>query len=254
MKKLFTLFAFLTLFMGAKAANWVEVASIDFSTYNGYPHYVMGYVPEWVGGVMTDYGGGYRYAEVKDDATETSDYIVTTNNGVQYYRFENTEGVWHQYFVITGFPTTIDGRYKVVAYAKASEAVTVSGDMRWDWSDGCVVSATSSSFGTEWAEVEWEFSGIGGSRCDFIAQPNTAATIEWQWVKVYEDKSEEKPITWLEMLTDDGTPEGNYMGDANTAWGDRANTVFTDTDNTIYVCAWSKEKGHNMNDDGGRSR
>ena len=66
MKKLFTLLAFLTCFLGAKAANWVEVAKIDFSTYTGFPHYVMGYVPEWVDGVMTDYGSNYRYATQAD--------------------------------------------------------------------------------------------------------------------------------------------------------------------------------------------
>ena len=61
MKKIFTLLAFLTCFLGAKAANWVEVAKIDFSTYTGFPHYVMGYVPEWFDGVMTDFGGGYKF-------------------------------------------------------------------------------------------------------------------------------------------------------------------------------------------------
>ena len=42
--------------MGAKAADWVEVYKIDYSQKIGFPFYVMGYVPEWVDGVMTDYG------------------------------------------------------------------------------------------------------------------------------------------------------------------------------------------------------
>ena len=61
MKKLFTLVALLTVFMGANAANWNKVKEINFSDYTGFPHYVMGYVPEWVDGVMTDYGANYRY-------------------------------------------------------------------------------------------------------------------------------------------------------------------------------------------------
>jgi hypothetical protein len=258
MKKLFTLFAFLTLFMGAKAANWVEVASIDFSTYNGYPHYVMGYVPEWVGGVMTDYGGGYRYVEVKDDATETSDYIVSKHDGTQYYRFENTEGVWHQYFVQTGIPTQIDGQYKVVAMVKASESVSVHAQYRWSWgADPAVADAT---IGTEWAEVEWEFSGIGGASCDFIAQPGVAAaTIEWKYVKVYENQKPQAPTIWQEWLTSDGqpvvvetTPDAipTYMGNAETPWAD-PNVSFNDQTKNYLICAWSKEKGHNMNDNGG---
>ena len=48
MKKLFTLVALLTVFMGANAANWNKVKEINFSDYTGFPHYVMGYVPEWV--------------------------------------------------------------------------------------------------------------------------------------------------------------------------------------------------------------
>ena len=55
MKKLFTLVALLAVFMGAKA-EWVEDYKIDYSTKTGFPFYVMGYVPEWVDGVMTDYG------------------------------------------------------------------------------------------------------------------------------------------------------------------------------------------------------
>ena len=61
MKKLFTLVALLTVFMGVNAANWQKVKEINFSDYTGFPHYVMGYVPEWVNGVMTVYGSDYRY-------------------------------------------------------------------------------------------------------------------------------------------------------------------------------------------------
>ena len=85
MKKLFTLFAFLACFLGAKA-EWVEDYSIDYSTHSGFPFYVMGYVPEWFGGVMTDFGAMYKYVQVTDDATETSNVIVTTEGGVDYYK------------------------------------------------------------------------------------------------------------------------------------------------------------------------
>ena len=53
MKKLFTLVALLACFLGAKA-EWVVDYSIDYSTKTGFPFYVMGYVPEWVDGVMRD--------------------------------------------------------------------------------------------------------------------------------------------------------------------------------------------------------
>ncbi len=43
MKKLFTLVALLACFMGAKAAV-EKVYSIDYSTKNNFPFFVMGYV------------------------------------------------------------------------------------------------------------------------------------------------------------------------------------------------------------------
>ncbi len=256
MKKLFTLLAFLTCFLGAKAANWVEVAKIDFSTYTGFPHYVMGYVPEWFDGVMTDLGGGYKYVEVKDDAEETSDVIVKTNNGVEYYKIEVPDGAWHQYFVQTGIPTQMDGHYKAVATVKASESVTVPIQMRWSWSADPV--SAEATIGTDWAEVEWEFSGIGGTSCDLIAQPNTAATIEWKSIVVYEDKAEQRPVTWQEWLTNDGKSivpgvetTSKWMGDAETPWGDLAEVKFNDQEKNFLVCAWSKEKDVNKNENEG---
>ena len=256
MKKIFTLLAFLTCFLGAKAANWVEVAKIDFSTYTGFPHYVMGYVPEWFDGVMTDFGGGYKYVEVKDDAEETSDVIVKTNNGVEYYKIEVPDGTWHQYFVQTGIPTQMDGHYKAVAMVKASESVTVPIQMRWSWSADPV--SAEATIGTDWAEVEWEFSGIGGTSCDLIAQPNTAATIEWKSIVVYEDKAEQRPVTWQEWLTNDGKSivpgvetTSKWMGDAETPWGDLAEVKFNDQEKNFLVCAWSKEKDVNKNEDEG---
>lgn len=64
MRKLFTLIALLACFMGAKAQD-EPVYSLDYSSLNGFPFYVMGYVPEWVDGVMTDYGSSYKYVEKK---------------------------------------------------------------------------------------------------------------------------------------------------------------------------------------------
>ena len=60
MKKMFTLLALLACFMGAKA-DWVTDYTIDYSSKTAFPFYVMGYVPEWVDGFMTDYGADYRY-------------------------------------------------------------------------------------------------------------------------------------------------------------------------------------------------
>ena len=258
MKKLFTLFAFLTLFMGAKAANWVEVYSIDYANNTGFPFYVMGYVPEWYDGVMTDFGANYKYVQVTDDAEETSDVIVKTQGGVEYYKIEVPEGAWHQYFIADGIPTQLDGTYKAVAMVRASAAVTINVNMGWGWGDGQQASA-SVAIGTEWQEVEWEYSGIGGASCNLVAQPGGAtATIEWKYVKVFEDQREQRPVIWQEWLTSDGQPiipdvahDNKWMGDAETPWGDLADVKFNDQSKNYLICAWGKERAVNMNDDGG---
>ena len=268
MKKLITLVALLTCFMGAKAQNWAEVYSIDYSSYQGFPFYVMGYVPEWFDGVMTDFGADFRYATQADldgdsDAKwkdgESSVGTVTTQAGVEYQKVTGAGPYWHQYFIADGIPTTMDGRYKVVAMVKASEAVTVNVNMGWGWGSGEQAS-TSIAIGTDWAEVEWEYSGIAGSSCNLVAQPGTStATIEWKWVKVSEFQKPSRPKIWQEWLTKDGQPviiEGSkpvegWMGDAETPWGDLAETKYDDVSKNYLICAWGKEREVNMNDDGG---
>ena len=269
MKKLFTLFAFLTLFMGAKAANWVEVYSIDYSGNTGFPFYVMGYVPEWVDGVMTDYGADYRYAtqDVLDNGdsngngklTDAESVVGTVMAGTtEYQKVTGANPYWHQYFIADGIPTQLDGTYKAVAMVRASEAVTINVNMGWGWGDGQQASA-SVAIGTEWQEVEWEYSGIGGASCNLVAQPgNATATIEWKYVKVFEDQREQRPVIWQEWLTSDGQPiipdvahDNKWMGDAETPWGDLADVKFNDQSKNYLICAWGKERMENVNEDGG---
>ena len=257
MKKLFTLVALLACVLGAKA-EWVEDYSLDYSTKSGFPFYVMSYVPEWVDGVMTDFGAMYNY-KAEADVAEGDNVIadVTTDNGTVYKKIELAEPGWHQYFIADGIPTELDGAYTVKALVKASEACTINVNMGWGWGDGQQASA-SVAIPTDWTEVEWEYSGIGGTSCNLVAQPGTAtATIEWKWVTVSHNQKETRPVTWQEWLTNDGQPivpgvetESKWMGDAETAWDD-AETRFDDQTKNHLICAWSKEKGRNMNENDG---
>jgi hypothetical protein len=257
MKKLFTLVALLACVLGAKA-EWVEDYSLDYSTKSGFPFYVMGYVPEWLDGVMTDFGAMYAY-KTEADVAEGDNVIgdVATDNGTVYKKIELAEPAWHQYFIADGIPTELDGAYTVKALVKASEACTINVNMGWGWGDGQQASA-SVAIPTDWTEVEWEYSGIGGTSCNLVAQPGTAtATIEWKWVTVSHNQKETRPVTWQEWLTNDGQPiipgvetESKWMGDAETAWDD-AETKFNDQTKNHLICAWSKEKGRNMNENDG---
>ena len=245
MKKLFTLFALLAVAIGAKA-DWVEDYTIDYSTHTGFPFYVMGYVPEWVGGVMTDFGAMYKYVQVTEDAEETSDVTVKTEQGVEYYKIALEAAGWHQYFIADGIPTELDGSYTVKAMVKASEACTINVNMGWGWGEGQQASASVAiPAGDEFVEVEWQYSGIGGSSCNLVAQPGTvAATIEWKSLTVSHFQKDVRPVEWIENIEN---------GDAEKSWAEMglADVRYNDMENNYKICAWGKEREVNMNDDGG---
>ena len=182
MKKIYTLIALLVMFLGAKA-ELIQDYEINYSWLSGFPFYVMGYVPEWNDGVMTDLGAMYYYVAVENDE-EANDIIVTTHQGDKYKRIASDSPQWHQYFIADGIPTESEGPYIVKAMVKASEPCTINVNMGWGWGEGQQISA-SVAIGTEWEEVEWEYYGIGGNACNLVAQPGmTTATIEWKYVTV----------------------------------------------------------------------
>ena len=245
MKKLFTLFALLAMAIGAKA-EWVEDYKIDYSTHTAFPFYVMGYVPEWIDGVMTDPGANFKFVQATEDAAETSDVIVKTEAGVEYYKIGPLdEPAWHQYFIADGIPTELDGSYTVKAMVKASEACSINVNMGWGWGDGQQASATVAiPAGDEFVEVEWQYSGIGGTSCNLVAQPGTVtATIEWKWVTVSHNQKPQRPVEWVENITN---------GDAEKSWAELglADVAYNDMENNFKICAWGKEKGVNMDEAG----
>ena len=244
MKKLFTVVALLSVFLGAKA-DWVQDYQIDYSTHKGFPFYVMGYVPEWIDGVMTDFGANYKYVAV-DGAEETSDVIVATEQGVEYYKIAVDGGAWHQYFIADGIPTELDGSYTVKALVKASEACTINVNMGWGWGDGQQAPASVTiPASADFQEVEWEYSGIGGTSCNLVAQPGMAtATIEWKSVTVSHNQKAARPVEWIENLEN---------GNAEKSWAEMglADVKYNDMENNYKICAWGKEREVNMNEDGG---
>ena len=272
MKKLFTLVALLAMFLGANAAEWKEVYKIDYSTSNNFPFYVMGYVPEWVNGVMTDYGADFRYAtqetldtkEVKDGGWADGESSVGTvmAGTTEYQKVTGAGPYWHQYFIADGINTgDMADVYTVKALVKASEAVTINVNMGWGWGEGQQASASVAiPASDDFVEVEWEYSGIAGASCNLVAQPGSStAIIEWKSLVVGFMQKEVRPTVWQEWLTSDGkpvvvesTPEAipTYMGNAETPWAD-ATVKFNDQEKNYLICAWSKEKGHNMNEKDG---
>ena len=238
MRKLFTLIALSAVCMGAKADEWVEDYSINYTTYQGFPFYVMGYVPSFdysaeVSKVlMRDDGAMWGFEEIKEGVQE-GPIVVTTQNGVKYNKTKLEEAAWHQYFIADGIPTQIGQTYKVSAMVRASEPVTINVNMGWGWGDG-EQQSQSVSIGTEWEEVEWTYYEIGGSSCNLVAQPGTStAVIEWEWLTVGHNQKESKPVEWIEWLEN---------GDASNDWA-APDTKYNDTENNYKICAWSKSGG-----------
>ena len=249
MKKLFTLVALLAMVLGANA-KWGDtpIYTIDYSTYQGFPFYVMGYVPEFDNGCMTDFGAGFGYktdAEMEDFTGGTEVGTVTTQGGAVYHKVQLDAPAWHQYFIADGIGTKIDGKYKVVAKVKASAAVSINVNMGWGWGAGEQASQTVSiPDGADFQEVTWEYEGIGGASCNLVAQPGgSTETIEWLSLEVYQwEKEGGRVPEWLEDIEN---------GNAETPWtAEQAAIAYNDMDKNFTICAWSKEKGHNMNEAG----
>lgn len=198
------------------------IYSIDYCDYGAFPFYVMGYVPEFYDCMMTDYGAMYKYVTLDNEAGETSDYIVKTASGVEYYRIPLESPVWHQYFIADRIPTIEGGDYVVRAQVRASEPVTFNINMGWGWSEGQQASATV-AIGTEWQEVEWEYSNIGGTSCNLVAQPGTTtATIYWNKVQVYNKPSE----SMVQETINFDSYSGVYFDGSQAIAGQYTNVLF----------------------------
>lgn len=250
MKKLFTLVALLAMVLGAnaQAGKWEQVYKIDYSKLNDFTFYVMGYAPTFDGTAMVDAPTTEKLWRGNENDYPGDEAMSGTRtvNGTEFKVQDTGGNVGRQYFIADGIQTKIDGKYKVVAHVKASADATFNVNMGWGWGNGEQTGVSVTIPGnTEFQEVEWEYSGINGSSCNLVAQPwGNAATIEWQDLTVFEwQKEGQRPKEWLQDIEN---------GNAETPWTDEQKAIkFNDNENNFTICAWSKEKGRNMNEKDG---
>ena len=238
----------MAMVLGA-SAKWSDepVYKIDYSTYQGFPFYVMGYVPEFSNGCMTDFGAQYGYktdAEMADFTGGTEVGTVATSNGTVYHKVLLDAPAWHQYFIADGIQTEVDGKYKVVAKVKATAAVSINVNMGWGWGNGEQASASVAiPEGGDFQEVEWTYEGINGGSCNLVAQPGgSTETIEWLSLEVYAwEKEGQRPKVWLEDIDN---------GNAEKSWLEMQldGITYNDMERNFKICAWSKEKGRNVDE------
>ena len=214
MKKLFTLLALLTCFLGAKAVEIVD-AQVDFSQYTDISQ-----VPfaSWRG-------------------SESAFARLSIQDGCLHFHSEEaTDPSWDcQFFPIGGVNAEVDVVYTLHYKVKGDHNGNVS-----------MLGFGQTPYGQFAITTDW----VEGT-VDYVATNNDGNILmqcgdwigDWDiaYLKITHEGKEERPVEWLEQLTN---------GDAEQPWAD-PNIRWNDQENNFKICAWGKEKGVNMNDDGG---
>ena len=215
MKKLFTLLALLTCFMGAKAVEIVD-AEVDFSKYSD--------ISEW--GFPYGWGG-----------SESARARLSIADGCLHFHSEEaTDPSWDcQFFPIGGVDAEPDVVYTLHYKIKGSVAQNVS-----------MLGFGQTPYGqfpitTEWVEGTVDYVAASNDGNILMQCGDYVGDIDIAYLKITHEGKQERPVEWLEQLTN---------GDAETPWGDLANVAYNDQENNFKICAWSKEKGHNLDDNG----
>ena len=214
MKKLFTLFAFLAVALGANAKEIVD-AEVDFSKYTDFSQVKLA---SW---------GGSESAKAR---------LSIKDGCLHFHSEEATDPSWDcQFFPIGGVDAEVGVVYTLHYKIKGSVAQNVS-----------MLGFGLTPYGqfpitTDWVEgtVDYEAASNEGNllmQCgDYVGDFDIA------YLKITHEGKEERPVEWIEQLEN---------GDAEKPWAD-PNVRFNDQENNFKICAWAKEKGRNMNENDG---
>lgn len=220
MKKLFAVFALLSVFMGAKAEEVVDV-EVDYST-----------VASWTHGWISD-----------DAATR-----IAFEDGCLHFKSEEATANFYdvQFQPFPGVPSLdYDASYTITIKIKGSVAQNIRGFFSGSDMPGDIPVTT------DWQELTFEGCKNNAEATYFA---NTGSVLiqcgdyvgEWwiSYVKIsHEEKPNQRPVEWIELITN---------GDAETPWTEDQKAIkFNDMDQNFTICAWNKVKNFNMNDDGG---
>ena len=221
MKKLFTLVALLTCFLGAKAAL-IEDAYVDFSKYSD--------ISEW--GFPYSWGGSDQARErlsIVDGCLHFESSEVTKNdNGEEV-------GWLCQFFPIGGVDAEVDVTYTLHFKIKGDHVGNVS-----------MLGFGQTPYGQfqitdQWVEGTVDYVATNNDGNILMQCGDWIGTWDIAYLKITHEGKVERPAEWIEALTN---------GDAETPWAD-PNVRFNDQEKNYLICAWGKEKGVNMNENDG---
>ncbi|MDO4992227.1 MAG: hypothetical protein Q4E26_04640, partial [Prevotellaceae bacterium] len=223
MKKLFTLIALLAICFGAKAETIVD-AEVDFSKYTS-----MDQLPKfsWNG------------------AQEAFDRLSIVNGCLHFHSTEvplNENGEptsWMaQWFPIGGVNAEVGVTYTLHYKIKGDHAENIS-----------ALGFGQTPYGqlpitTEWVEGTFDYECTKAEGDILMQAGGYIGDFDIAYLKITHEGKKERPATWKELLVN---------GNAEKSWAELglADVKFDDMKDNIKVCFWSKEKGHNMNENNG---
>lgn len=219
MKKLFTLVALLTCFLGAKAETVVDFEK-DYSTADSWAH---GWLNE-------------------------EDHIKFEDGAIHFHSDEAQSAFYDfQYQLHPGIPSLDnDASYTITLRIKGTVAQDIHASFSGSNTPGMI------SVPTEWQDVVLEncvndpnAQYFANSGCLLIQPGDYVGDIWISYIKItHEEKASQRPVEWLEQLTN---------GDAETAWpewslakNDEGININWRGDRTGEICAWSIVRGKNI--------
>lgn len=183
MKKLFTLFAFLAVFLGANAIEIVD-AEVDFSKYTDISQV------KWAG-----WGG-----------SESAFARLSIQDGCLHFEStEATDPTWDCQFFPIGFGNNaeVDVVYTLHYKVKGSKAENIS-----------ALGFGLTPYGqfpitTEWVEGTFDYKAAGTSGDILFQCGGYIGSWDIAYLKITHEGEEEKPVQWSNLLTN-GDAEGEY--------------------------------------------
>ena len=223
MKKLFTLVALLTCFLGAKAETVVDY-EVDYSTATSWAH---GWLNE-------------------------EEHITFEDGCIHFHSEEALEQFYgYQYQLHPGISgLDNDASYTITLRIKGTVAQDIHASFSGSNTPGMI------SVPTEWQDVVLEncvndpnAAYFANSGCLLIQPGDYVGDIWISYIKItHEEKAPTRPVEWLEQLTN---------GDAETAWpdwslekNDEGININWRGERTGEICAWSLQMGTNAGDTG----
>ena len=213
MKKLFTLFALLTCFLGARAIEIVD-AEVDFSKYTDISEFKF-------------FGWG---------ASESAQARLSIQDGCLHFHSEEaTDPSWDcQFHPIGGVSAEVGVVYTLHYKIKGSVEKNVS-----------LLGFGQTPYGqfpitTDWVEGTFDYECTEANGNLLMQCGDYVGDFDIAYLKITHEGVEERPVEWKEELTN---------GDAEKSWADLglADVKFDDLENNYKICAWSKQKGTNVN-------